>query len=72
MVVRDPVPPLTGAVSELEAHVRPPEHVDWDGQLDLLRPAGAVVVVQHQGVVLVPTWFAGAGSHVTLKDGKEE
>lgn len=48
--------------------MRPPKHVDRDGKLDLLRPAGAVVVVQHQGVVLIRTWFARAGGHVTLKD----
>lgn len=59
---------LTGAVSELKTDMRPPKHVDRDGQLDLLRPAGAVVVVQHQGVVLIRTWFARAGSHVTLKE----
>lgn len=59
---------LTGAVSELEPDMRPPKHVDRDGKLDLLRPAGAVVVVQHQGVVLIRTWFARAGGHVTLKD----
>lgn len=63
---------LTGAVSELEADVRPPEHVHGDGQLDLLRPAGAVVVVQHQGVVLVRTWFGRAGGHVALKDTRRE
>lgn len=71
-VVFQPLPAssslLTGAVSELEADVRPPEHVHGDGQLDLLRPAGAVVVVQHQGVVLVRTWFARAGGHVALQD----
>lgn len=59
-------------MSELEADVRPPEHVHGDGQLDLLRPAGAVVVVEHQGVVLVRTWFARAGGHVALKDKGRE
>lgn len=29
------------------------EHVDGDGQLDLLGPAWAVVVVQHKRVVLI-------------------
>lgn len=48
--------------------MRPPKHVDRDGKLDLFRPAGAVVVVQHQGVVLICTWLARAGSHVTLKE----
>lgn len=59
-------------MSELEADVRPPEHVHGDGQLDMLRPAGAVVVVQHQGVVLVRTWFARAGGHVALQDTGRE
>lgn len=59
---------LTGAVPELKTDMRPPKHIDRDGQLDLLSPAGAVVVVQHQGVVFIRTRFARARSHVTLKD----
>lgn len=63
---------LTGTVSELEAHVGAPEHVHRDGQLDLLGPAGAVVVVQHQRVVLVRARFPGAGGHVALQGGQRE
>lgn len=58
-------------MSELEPDVRPPEHVDGDGQLDLLRPARAVVVIQHQRVVLIRTWLPSSGSHVTLQDKRE-
>lgn len=54
-------------MAELEADVGSAEHVHWDGQLDLLRPPGTVVVVEHQGVVLVRTRLAGAGGHVALE-----
>lgn len=54
-------------MAELEADVGAAEHVHGDGQLDLLRPPGAVVVVEHQGVVLVRPRLAGACSHVALK-----
>lgn len=39
-------------MSELEAQVGAPEAVDGDGQFDDLAPAGAVVVVEHEGAVL--------------------
>ena len=57
---------LTGAVSELEAYVRASEHVHGDGQLDLLAPARAVVVVEHKRVVLIPTRLSGTRSHLAL------
>lgn len=58
---------LTRTVAELEADMRPPEHVDWDGQLDKLRPARAVVVVKHEGVILVSTRLARAHGHKPLQ-----
>lgn len=39
-------------MSELEAQVGAPEAIDGDGQFDDLAPAGAVVVVEHEGAVL--------------------
>ncbi len=47
---------LTGAVSELEAEVGPPETVDGNRQFDHFTPSGAVVMVEHEGAVL---WHAG-------------
>lgn len=41
---------------ELEAEVGSSEAVDGDGQLDDFAPAGAVVVVEHEGAVL---WQVG-------------
>ncbi len=43
---------LTGAVSELEAQVRPSEAVDGNGQFDHFAPSRAVVVVEHEGAML--------------------
>lgn len=56
-------------MSKLKADVRPPKHIDRDGQLDLLRPAGTVVVVQHQRVVLISTGLTRTSRDVTLKRG---
>lgn len=61
---------LTGAMSKLKADMRPPKHVDRNRELDLVTPAGTVVVIQHQGMVLIHTWFTWASCHMTLKDIK--
>lgn len=54
---------------ELEADVRAPELVHGDGELQQLGPARAVVVVQHEGVVLAGRGLPGAeGDEVLAED----
>lgn len=54
-VIKDLTSPLTGAMAKLKADMGAAEHVNGDGQLDLLSPARAVVVVQHKRVVVIGT-----------------
>lgn len=62
---------LTGAVAELEAQVGAAESVDGDGQFDDLPPAGAVVVVQHKGVVGTPARLPRAQADAVLHQRKQ-
>lgn len=59
-------------MAELEADVRAPEHVDGDGQLDQLRPPRAVVVVKHEGVILVSARLTRARGHKPLRGQQED
>lgn len=59
---------LTGTVSELEAQVGPPETVYGNGQFDHLAPAGAVVVVEHEGAILAGVGLAAAQADAILKE----
>lgn len=57
---RQPYRTLTGAVPKLKADVRAPEFIHGNGQLQQLGPAGAVVVVKHEGAVLASGRLSGA------------
>lgn len=47
-------------MAELEADVRAAELVHWNRQLQQLGPAGAVVVIKHEGAVLAGGRLSGA------------
>lgn len=58
---------LTGAVAKLEAEVGAPETVYRNRQLDHLTPAGAVVVVQHEGAILAGVGLPAAQTDAVLR-----
>lgn len=54
-------------MSELEAQVGTPEPVYGNGQLDHLVPAGAIVVVEHEGAILAGVGLAAAQADAVLR-----
>lgn len=57
-------------MAELEAQVGSAEAVDGDGQLHHLAPAGAVVVVQHEGAILREAGLPRSQADAVLQGGQ--